>query len=106
MFSGDTTPANSKALPSGQQSLMDVLRALAHLFPEVGYCQGTMTSLTTPTFSHYSPTLLPGMSFIAAVLLMRMPAEEAFKIFAAILERGINNLMNGPHPIRLVQVTK
>jgi hypothetical protein len=54
----------------GQQELERVLKAVVCHLPEVGYCQG--------------------MSFVAAVLLMFMEAEEAFYTLIVLIEKHLS----------------
>jgi len=65
---GRTFPTHAHFIPrlgSGQISLFNILAAYSQLDDEVGYCQG--------------------LSFVAGVLLMHMPEEEAFQSFCHLM---------------------
>jgi hypothetical protein len=67
-------PTHSLFAPGalGQGALRNVLRAFAAYNRGIGYCQG--------------------MGMVAGVLLMRMPEEESFWVFVAIVERYLEGL--------------
>nr|CAG8437982.1 12142_t:CDS:10 [Entrophospora candida] len=60
-----------KETGSGQEDLYDVLKAYAHYSPEIGYCQG--------------------MGRLVGMMLMQMPAEDAFWLLVATIDGYMND---------------
>ncbi|CAJ0627043.1 843_t:CDS:10 [Entrophospora sp. SA101] len=60
-----------KETGSGQEDLYDVLKAYAHYNPEIGYCQG--------------------MGRLVGMMLMQMPAEDAFWLLVATIDGYMND---------------
>lgn len=57
----------------GQESLFNVIKAYSIIDPEVGYCQGS--------------------AFVAGLLLMQMPEEDAFAVFVRVMQKyGLREL--------------